>query len=164
MRYARRMVRVIANVRPLKHTSVRIFTRHNVAYATVALLFGLIGYGAAAFLTKRTAVVENAMTATAGLWYSYEVLRTLEGGDAKSALQATALKADQFVSQIAEAEDRTLSEEQGEFRERVLKMYKTFRDAHPSLYALPSQIGAQEKDDMLRKQLEVSEFLKRKTK
>jgi len=153
-------VRVIADVRPLDLT-VRIFNRRNLIYLTAALSFAFVGYGVAALQTKRAEAVERAMTATAELWYFYEVLRTLQDGDTKSALGATAIKADHAVWQIAEAEDRLLSKEQREFRTRVLKDYRSFREAHPALYVLSPQIGQQEREDMLRTQREVSEFLKR---
>lgn len=138
-----------------------MLSRRNLIYVIAALAFALIGYGVATLQAKRAETRERAMTAVAELWYFYEVLRTLEDGDAKLALGATAIKADILVSQIAEAEGRLLSEEQREFRTRVLKDYRAFRERHPALYVLPSQIGAEAKEDMLRTQREVSEFLKR---
>lgn len=138
-------------------------SRRNLVLLTVALSSALAGYGVAAVHLKRSEVVDRAMTATAELWYFYELLRTVQVGDTKHALPTMATRADLFVSTVSEADDGLLNEEQREFRAKVLKAYRTFRDAHPEYYVAAPQMPAQEREELLRMQRKVSEFLKRAT-
>jgi hypothetical protein len=143
---------------------VRILDRRNFLYVLAAVCLISVGYGLAILQLKRTDVLDRAMTATAELLYSYELLQTLQNGDTKTALNGIAIKADHLVSEIAEVEDRRLNEDQREFRKRVLTKYKSFRDTHPALYVVPSQIDARTRADMVRTQQEIGEFLKKATK
>lgn len=143
---------------------MHILTRRNLIYLIAALALVVVGHGVANYQARRTEVRDRAMSATAELWGSYELLRTLKDGDTKAALNATAIRADVLVSQIAQAQDRILSEEQREFRTRVLTKYRRFREAHPALYVLPAQIDSRDRQDMLRMQQDVTDFLKRTAK
>jgi hypothetical protein len=139
-------------------------TRRNAICAIAALSFALLGYGVATFQAKRAHAMEEAIRATTDLWYFSEVLRVHKGGDTSSAINATALKADLLVSQIAETEDRELTAQQQEFRIRVLKAYKSFRDTNEGLYALPSQLEGEARQEMLHTQRAVGDFLTRATR
>lgn len=133
-----------------------VLTRRNYRCLALALICAVIGYGAAIWHTQRTA----GINAVAELWYLQEVLLNLENGDSQAARAAIALKADQALETIAEGKYPLLGAEQREFRSKVLNRYREFRETHRELYELFFPIPPESKDELIRRDRALSNFLK----
>ena len=134
----------------------RILTRRNLFYLASVLVSAALGYAAAIMHTNRT----EATRAVPEVWYFYELLRTMERGDLQAVRVGIAYKADEALQTIAEV-DPLLGAEERKFHTKVLKDYRAFREAHPSLYEFPSYMPPEKKDEWLRRNQALSAFLKK---
>lgn len=134
----------------------RILTRRNVFYLASVLVSAALAYAAAIMHTNRL----EAIRAVPEVWYFYELLRTMERGDSQAARVAIAYKADEALQTVAEV-DPLLGAEERKFQAKVLKEYRAFRETHPNLYEFPSYMPPENKDEWIRRNRVLSDFLKK---
>jgi hypothetical protein len=121
------------------------------------LIGASIGYAGAIVHTKRT----EAKAAVTDLWYFYEVLSSMEKGRSDSARAAIAHKADQALGIVSESDYLLLGAEYHEFKSKVLKRYRGFREANQDLYKFPSAMPQDKESEWTRTDRGLADYLKK---
>jgi tRNA(Leu) C34 or U34 (ribose-2'-O)-methylase TrmL len=98
--------------------------------------------------------------AVAELSYLQELLMALEREDSHAARATIALKADHALETIMDDHYLLFGTETREFQSQVLKAYRGFRETHPDIYQLSSNLMPEKKDEWLQRDKALSDYLK----